>query len=114
MNIANSNNYLYTLNFYDFDLVSYGNHDIDQLNDFNQGYRIFSKCYHIKDRYAIFIYFKGTSASILKVQIVTIANTYDLTTILVKEINEYSLNTNVLLNDFIKINEQRFALLTFK
>ena len=59
---SNSGGKYYRIRLYNFNLDFIGNSDIDQINGFNEGIGIFSKSYHLKDRHAIFLYYKGVGA----------------------------------------------------
>ena len=104
----------YRIRLYNFNLDILGNADIDQINDFNEGIGIFSKSYHLKDRYAIFLYYKGMGACSLTLKIGIITNSNTFSERLTKSVNEYCLQTNVLMNDLFKINDERLAFYTFK
>ena len=98
-------------NIYNFEL-GWLNKDneiiLDQISGFPEGYGIFSKCYHLKDRLIILIYFTSQSSNSLKLKIGNINTDNSFTDILNKELTEFYFKTNDLLNDFVKINEERF------
>ena len=106
-------NYKYLLFIYGFDLKAnnIGNTpEIDSFTNYNNGVGAFSKAYHLENRDAIFIYFSSPSSSDLKLKTGTIStDNKSFTTKISKNINEYSFNFNVLLNDFVKIDSKRFV-----
>jgi len=106
----NYNKY-YAINLYNFDLDWLNKNNeiiIDQIIDFPEGYGIFSKCYHLKERKIILIYFKSQSSNSLKLKIGNISLDYTFTDLLTKELNENNFKTLPLFSDFIKIDEERF------
>ena len=111
---SNSGGKYYGIRLYNLNLDFIGNSDIDQINGFNEGIGIFSKSYHLKDRHAIFLYYKGVGACSLTLKIGIITNSNIFSERLTKSINEYCLQTNVLMNDLVKINDERLAFYTFK
>ena len=107
----------YKINLYDFDLVVCGNSEIDRLTDFNEIENetgMFSKCFYLKDKYSIFLYYKGTAKNSLTLKIGQINNNNSFSEILSKSINEYNFQTEVRMNDLVKLNEERLAFLAFK
>ena len=104
----------YAISIYNFDLNWLNKGEgkeiiLDQISDFPEGYGIFSKCYHLKERYIILIYFKSQSTNSLQLKIGNINSDYSFTDILTKELNEFYFQTTyVLLNDFVKMDEKRF------
>ena len=106
-------NYKYILFIYDFDLSAQniGNTpEIDSFSNYNKGVGVFSKAYHLENRDAIFIYFSSPSSSDLKLKTGTISSDKkSFTAKITKNINEYNFNSNVLLNDFVKIDSKRFV-----
>jgi hypothetical protein len=104
----------YAINIYNFDLNWLNKGEgkeiiLDQISDFPEGSGIFSKCYHLKERYIILIYFKSQSTNSLQLKIGNINSDYSFTDILTKELNEFYFQTTyVLLNDFVKMDEKRF------
>ena len=103
--------YKYAINIYNFELGwlnKYNEIILDQISGFPEGYGIFSKCYHLKDRLIILIYFTSQSSNSLKLKIGNINTDNSFTDILNKELTEFNFKTNDLLNDFVKINEERF------
>ena len=103
----------YILFIYDFNLVAQniGNTpEIDQLTNYNAGYGVFSKAYHLENRDAIFIYFTSPNSNALKLKTGTInENKQSFTEKIAKNINEYDFNYEVRLNDFVKIDSKRFV-----
>ena len=108
----------YVLYIYNYNLVALNDGslpEIDTISNFNEGYGIFSKAYHLTKRDAIFIYFTSPNSKSLKIKTGTISNdNKGFTTKIDRNINEnnnnyiYYLNYNVLLNDFVKIDSNRF------
>ena len=110
----------YLLYIYNFNLVPFpGLPAIDSINNFNVGYGLFSKAYHIENNYAIFIYFTRPDSSYLKLKagIIETANDDSHTQSFLKKIEQnlnsdnYNLNYLPLMNDFVKINSKRFIYL---
>jgi len=103
--------YKYAINIYNFELGWLNKNNeiiLDQISGFPEGYGIFSKCYHLKDKLIILIYFTSQSSNSLKLKIGNINSDNSFANILNKELNEFNFKTNDLLNDFVKINEERF------
>ena len=100
----------YEISVYDFNLNKLNTEPIilDSISDFNEGFGIFSKSYHIKDNLAFFIYFKSPTSKNIKVKIGNINNDYTFTKKLSRDITEYKFQYDVLLNDCVKVNEERF------
>ena len=100
----------YEIYIYDFSLNKLNSNSIiiDSIYNFNQGYGVFSKCYNIIDNLAIFIYYTNPNTKILKLKIGKIDSDYVFNEMLTKEISEYTFQIDVLLNDFVKVNEERF------
>ena len=102
----------YVLFIYDFDLVAKDKEhtpEIDKLSDYIKGIGIFSKAYHLKNRDTIFIYFTSPNSNSLRIKTGTISNDdKSFTQKINQNINEYNFNYNVLLNDFVKIDSNRF------
>ena len=107
----NDSDFSYNINIYDFALNYKGYSFIDSINDFNEG--IFSKSFHLKDNFVIFIYYKGLATSSLTINIGTISNGYSFQTKLTTYLNEYYFRTEVRLNEFIKVNDERFIFFAF-
>ena len=104
----------YKLIIFKFDLTLNGYADIDQLNDFNEGIGIFSKSFHLRDYFAIFLYYKGLGTSSLRLKIGTLDTTNSFTEKFSKDLNQYFFHTSTLLNDFVKLNSERFFFVAFK
>jgi len=106
-----NNDKKYAINLYNFDLNwlnKYNEIILDQISGFPEGYGIFSKCYHLKERFIILIYFKSQDSNSLQLKIGSINSDYSFTDKLTKELTEFNFKTNDLFNDFVKINEERF------
>ena len=106
--------YQYEINIYNLNLNYLGNSEIDTINSFNEGEGIFSKGFHLKNYFVIFIYFKGRETGSLTLKIGTISNTYSFEAKLTKYINEYYFRTDDRINEFIKVNDERFIYIAFK
>ena len=101
---------IYDINIYNFDLewLNENNQIILDKCDFDDSFGNFFKCYHLKERSIILIYFQSYYSNSLKLKIGNITQDYSFTNILTKELNEFNFKTNVTLNDFVKMNEERF------
>jgi len=110
------NNYYYSINIYDFNLNILKNNIIisEQINSFNQNHGMFSKCLSIKETLGFFIYFKNMNSYSLQLKIgyIDVDNNYSFSEKFKKDLNNYSFDTTTLLNDLIKINDERFALIS--
>ena len=102
----------YILYIYDDDLNVTNQQNqtiIDTISNFNDGVGIFSKAYHLENRDAVFIYFTSPDPNALKLKAGTISQDGKSFTVKIeKNINEYNFNCSVLLNDFVKIDSNRF------
>lgn len=102
----------YLLYAYDFDLRVINNNNIpvvDTINNFNDGYGIFSKAFYLENRDAIFIYFTSPGDYALKLKTGTVGEQgKSFIGKTEKSINEYNFNFDVRLNDFVKIDSKRF------
>ena len=102
LNLLNDNNF-FILDSLDIDLTSI---NLD-------GLEIFAKCLYLKETIGAFIYYKSLETNSLKLKIGNIYqdenNVYCFTIRLVKDLNEFNFQTNILLNDFIKVNDERFV-----
>ena len=85
---------------------------IDYISSFNQGYGLFSKAYHLKNRDAILIYFTSTDSKSLKLTTGTISdNSNNFNKKISQNLddnNNYKFDTDVRMSDFIKIDSKRF------
>ena len=104
----------YKIKTYDFNLTNYGNSDIDNITEFNEGDGIFSKCFNLNDIYSIFLYYKSYVKNSLTLKIGQITKTNPFSEILKKNIDEYYFQTEVRMNDLVKLNDEILAFLTFK
>jgi hypothetical protein len=110
--------YCYSINIYDFNLVILKNNIkmSEKINNFNEDHGMFSKCLQIKDTLGFFIYYQNMNPNSLQLKIGNInkgeRNEYSFSEKFKKELNTYSFDTTTLLNDFVKINDQRFALIS--
>ena len=82
---------------------------IDSISNFNNGYGLFSKAYHLTNRDAIFAYFNEPNFH-LKIKTGTIGTNHTtFTSKIEKSLSDYNFYHDVLLSDFIKINSERFV-----
>ena len=109
----------YVLYIYDFNLnpLNKGsNQEIGKVTNFNEGLGVFSKAYHLDNRDVIFIYFTDPTTNSLILKTGTISDdSKNFTTKLEKSLNDnddYKLNHDVLMNDFVKIDSKRFIFTT--
>ena len=104
--------YQYELcNYYSNFTTRYCNHWIDDTS-FNEGYGLFSKAYHLKNRDAILIYFTSTDSKSIKLTTGTISDNINNFNKKISQNlddnNNYKFNTDVRMSDFIKIDSKRF------
>ena len=102
----------YSILIYDFSLTQLGTAiNIETIGSYNKGDGLFFKCIHLKDNIGIFVYYKDTSIYIPILKIGSIdVSTYSFTPLITTNIDDYSfINTAPLLNDLIKINDNRFS-----
>ena len=108
--------YDYNLNLLNTDLL------IDSITHNNEvlyHIKVFFKCLYLTENLGAFIYFQSIlSGDSLRLKIGNIDkdtdNNYIFTEKLTKEINEYSFQTDTLLNDFIKVNDKRYIFISLR
>ena len=105
----------FVVRIYNFKLEQNGeDSELDSLD--TSGYRTgdghFFKSIHLKNNIGVFAYYKGQNILNPNILIGEINNDYVFTSIIKKEITEYNFQTNLLLNDLIKINDNRFSFIT--
>ena len=89
--------------------------NIDNITNFNDGFGLFSKAYHLENRDAIFIYFTSPDSNSLKLKLGTISDdSKSFDTKIHKSLADnnkynYNLNYDVRMNDFVKIDSRRFV-----
>ena len=121
--INNNNNniyniyYYYSINIYDFNFNILKNNIVitEEIskNSFVDNHGMFSKCLSIKDTLGFFIYYKTMYSNSLQLTIGNIdKNNYTFSVIFKKDFNNYSFDTSILLNDLVKINDERFAFIS--
>ena len=103
----------YLLYIYDFNTLSAKNPgnepEIDSITNYQDGIGMFSKAFHLENNHAIFIYFTSSSSNSLQLKTGTIEDGGNsFTTKINKNLNEYNFNPDVTLNDFVKIDSNRF------
>ena len=108
----------YTINIYDFNFEQKGEKmKLDQIQDPQNTYAgngYFFKCIHLKDDLGIFIYYTGINNYHPKLLIGNInIESFSLIIKINKYIDQYDFQTTILLNDLIKINDNRFSFITF-
>lgn len=79
----------------------------DGTDNANPGYGIFFKAIYLQHEYAALIYFKTTDGKTLKLKIIYIKNDYNIDHYYEKQINSYSFDTGIKMNEFYKIDEQK-------
>jgi len=99
----------YYINIYDFGLNWLNGDKEINIDDctFDSSYGNFFKLYHLKEKTIILIYFKSYNSNSLKLKIRNINSDYGFSEKLSKELSEFNFKTNVTLNDFVKLNEER-------
>jgi len=106
----------FVVRIYNSELVQKGvDSELDSLD--TSGYRIgdghFFKSIHLKNNIGVFVYYKGQNRLNPNIVIGEINNNnYGFTSKITKEITEYNYQTSLLLNDLIKINDNRFSFIT--
>ena len=113
----NKNDLKYAVNFYDYDLNTYGvNIDIsDAVINTNEGCGIFFKSVYLGNKLGAFIYNlngSGGTSLYLKIIELTKGDTYTLTTKIEKNIDNISFETYITLNDFLKMEENRLVFIS--
>ena len=105
--LGNNNKYYIYINNYEF-----SDPDLDILisdGTLKSGYGIFFKGLHIKEQFMGFIYFKSQNYNSLEIKIGYIESSNTFTTKLTKSFGDYYFYNDDMLNDFIKINDERLA-----
>ena len=102
----------YSLDIYDSDLNILNDDDnkkiiLDKINNFNVEKNIFSKCLHLKDRLAFFIYYKNLNTNIPTLKIGKINSDFSFSEKITKELYEYKFKTDISLNSLLKVNDER-------
>ena len=113
----NNNILTYAVNFYDYDLNTYGvNMDISEaIINSHAGMGIFFKSVYLGSNIGAFIYFlNGDDGKSLNFKIIKLnkGSSYNLTSKIEKNINDFSFETNITLNDFSKIDENRLVFIS--
>ena len=112
--IDSDNNYNYLLYYYDYNLINLGQRDI--YNDFNNyyaGYGNFFKTYVLEEDYIVFIYFLAQYKYRFQIwKIAQYDNYYNFNAGLKFVDEQYPLDCSITLNDFIKIDDNRLALIS--
>ena len=108
-----SNSYFYKINIYDFNLTKIFYQTIENIISYNPGYGLFSKCFHLKDNYVLFIYFNDKNSSSLRINIGKILGNYSYESTLIKGLNEYNFKYNTSSSDAVKVDEGRLIYLAF-
>ena len=113
----------YVISIYDYNLnLLNSNLNIDSItHDYSNVYyiKVFFKCLYLSENLGAFIYYQSVlSGDSLKLKIgnidKNIDNNYIFTEKLAKEINEYSFKIDILLNDFIKVNDKRYIFISLQ
>ena len=106
------------VSFYDFNLNNKGqNQELNNLNHTNLGTGIFFKSIYLKNRiFALVFYENGDKGNSLLLRTYNIIikddGNYNKQLKLNKNINKYNFQTNITLNDFIKINNERLVFIS--
>ena len=109
----------YAIIFYNFDLVEINEIIISENNieDPRAGDGLFFKGLYLKENYAAFIYFtKGYDSTKIQFNVSTLVETsgqYSFSNIIEKE-TTYSFISDIILNEFIKINNERLVFISTK
>ena len=105
----------FVIRVYDFELEQKGSDsELGALDssDYRTGDGHFFKSIHLKNNIGVFIYYKGQNKYNPVILIGDINENFLYTNKIIKEITEYNFQTNLLLNDLIKINDNRFSFIT--
>ena len=112
----NSSIYTYFLYYYDYDLHKLGEKEIyKKFNNLHDGYGMFFKSYVLFNDYVAFIYLIDSNKYMLQIWKLTEDDNYHnyvFTSQLTFTDNEFNLDGSITLNDFIKIDEDRLALIS--
>ena len=81
-------------------------------SDYRTGDGHFFKSIHLKNNIGVFIYYKGANKYNPVILIGEVNNNLGFINKITKEITEFNFQTNLLLNDLIKINDNRFSFIT--
>ena len=115
----NKNDLKYALNFYDYNLETYGtNKEIsNSISNQDSGTGIFFKSTYLVNHLGAFIYFmdgndgKSLFFKILNLTLGT-SSEYTIESKIEKSINSYSFDTSITLNDFLKMNNERLIFIS--
>ena len=105
----------FVVRVYDFELAQKGSDSVLGVldrSDYRTGDGHFFKSIHLKNNIGVFIYYKGQNKYNPVILIGDINENFLYTNKIIKEITEYNFQTNLLLNDLIKINDNRFSFIT--
>ena len=105
----------FVVRIYDFGLAQKGSDSVLgalDSSDYSIGDGHFFKSIHLKNNIGAFVYYKGETKYNPIILIGDINDNYSYTNKITKEITEYNFQTNLLLNDLIKINDNRFSFIT--
>ena len=105
----------FVVRVYDFELSQKGSDSVLgtlDSSDYRTGDGHFFKSIHLKNNIGVFIYYKGETKYNPIILIGHINDDFSYTSKITKEITEYNFQTNLLLNDLIKINDNRFSFIT--
>ena len=104
-----SNNLYYHTNFYDYDLNQRGVFDFPETVNYMLNDGAFFKAVNLYDNYAAFLYFISETNYCLRI---LYFNAYGFNYEIYYNDNTYALLHLITLNDFVKINENRLALIS--
>ena len=104
-----NNNQKYAINIYNFDLEIINENIIISDGAYHSGYGIFYKGIHIKNELMAFIYFKQNDYSSLELKIGKLDSSENFETNFIQSFSSYYFLNGDLLNDLVKINDERFA-----
>ena len=104
----------FMIRIYDFSLSNLSEKKIggSDLNNYNKGNGHFFKCIHLKGNTGVFIFYEGQTFLNPIIIIEDINNDYSFSNKFTKKITEYYFQNDLLLNDLIKINDNRFSFIT--
>ena len=110
-------NAYYTIAFYSYELTWLKEEQKELVNNANSGNGIFFRSFLIKNRWAAFVYFTDTSGQNMKFQIGELTDSnggYHFDYRLDKKFENLGFSSDVRYNDFFKIDEKRYVLITAK
>ena len=107
----------YYIAFYSYGLAWLKEEEKDYVSNPNSGNGIFFRSFLIKDRWAAFVYFTDTSGQNLKFQVGQLTDSdggYHFDYRINKNFENLGFTSDIRFNDFFKVDEKRYVLITAK